>query len=124
MIIKQTLSASAKYGKKGFYLALLFLYFCYKILESGFIVGKLIVKGYRGDDGHLLEYTVKNNNRWNILLFFNMVSMTPGSLSVDLLEDRQTISVHLLHKNDIGKFYETAGRLENLLNKVFEPKNA
>jgi multicomponent Na+:H+ antiporter subunit E len=118
----RTFSDSAKYIKKGFYLAVLFFYFCYKILESGFIVGGLIIKGYRGDYGHLLEYKVKNNNRWNILLFFNMVSMTPGSLSVDLLDDGQTISVHLLHEKDTREFYETAGRLEKLLNKVFEPK--
>jgi multisubunit Na+/H+ antiporter MnhE subunit len=113
---------SLKYVKKGYYLAILFLYFCYKILESGFIVGWLIIKGYRGDYGCLVEYKLKNNNRWHILLFFNMISMTPGSLSVDLINDNQIISVHLLHEKDTESFFETANQIEKWLNQVFEPK--
>lgn len=111
-----------KYVKKAFYLGVLFIYFCYKILESGFIVGWLVLKGYRGDLGCIVNYKLQNKNPWNVILFFNLVTMTPGSLCTDIMDDDQTIIVHLLHEKDTESFYASAAQIENLLSKVFVTK--
>ncbi len=104
-----------KYLYQGFNLAVLFFYFCYKVVESGWLVGWLVLKGYRGDNGGMVEYTVQSINSWHIILLFNLISMTPGSLSIDLSEDHLTISVHLLNFADRDSFISTSRKIEKML---------
>jgi multicomponent Na+:H+ antiporter subunit F len=52
--IKKTFTV--KTIKSLYYLLLLFFYFCYKIIESGWVVALLILKGSRGEHGGMLEY--------------------------------------------------------------------
>ncbi len=37
---------------------------------------------------------------WQITLLANLITLTPGSLSVDLSEDRRVLFVHLLELDD------------------------
>jgi multisubunit Na+/H+ antiporter MnhE subunit len=103
---------------KLYYLTILFFYFCYKIIESGWIVGLMIVKGSRGDQGGMMEYHTNVKKSWQLVLLFNMLSMTPGSLSVDLNEDGSIIHVHLLNIHDKDQFLKVTGKVESLLMRA------
>ncbi len=104
---------------KGLNLAALFLYFCYKIIISGWIVGWAVLKGYRGENGTMLEYRPSVRSGWSLVLLFSLISMTPGSLSVDLSEDNSIIQVHLLDSSGTDDFYAVTGRIERMLNRIF-----
>ena len=108
-----------KYLIMVFNLTILFFYFCFKVVQSGWIVGWLVLKGYRGDNGGMVEYTVQSTNPWHIILLFNLMSMTPGSLSIDLSEDHRTISVHLLNIDDRDSFLWTSNKIERMLIRTF-----
>ena len=108
-----------KYLIMVFNLTILFFYFCFKVVQSGWIVGWLVLKGYRGDNGGMVEYTVQSSNPWHIILLFNLMSMTPGSLSIDLSEDHRTISVHLLNIDDRDSFLWTSNKIERMLVRTF-----
>lgn len=114
--IKNTFTV--KTAKRLFYLQLLFFYFCYKIIESGWVVALLILKGSRGEHGGMLEYTTSVPKSWQLVILFNMLSMTPGSLSVDLLEDGRVIQVHLLRIADKEQFMAVTAKIERLLIKA------
>lgn len=96
-------------------LTILFVYFTFKVINSGWIVAWLVVKGYRGENETLIEYQPQSDKSWHIILLFNLISMTPGSLSVDLSEDRNIIYVHLLNSNDQDDFVKTTGKIERML---------
>jgi multisubunit Na+/H+ antiporter MnhE subunit len=108
-----------KYSYQVLNLIILFFYFCFKIVQSGWAVGWLVLKGYRGDNGGMVEYTVQSTNPWHIILLFNLMSMTPGSLSLDLSEDHRTISVHLLNIDDRDSFLWTSNKIERMLIRTF-----
>jgi multicomponent Na+:H+ antiporter subunit E len=108
-----------KYSYQVLNLIILFFYFCFKIVQSGWIVGWLVLKGYRGDNGGMVEYAVQSTNPWHIILLFNLMSMTPGSLSIDLSEDHRTISVHLLNFADRDSFLKTSNKIERMLIRTF-----
>jgi len=110
---------SFKSIKKGVYLLYLFLYFCYKIIESGWAVGWLILKGSKGENGGIVEYKTTVQKSWHLVLLFNMLSMTPGSLSVDISEDGSIIEVHLLNFSDYDQFLISTKKIESLLMKAF-----
>lgn len=103
----------------SFFLALFFLLFLAEIVISGWKVGILVLKGYKGNDGTFVDYTVQGTNSWHILLLFNIISMTPGSLSVDISDDNSTIHVHLLHVKEKESFIANSIKMEKLLFKVF-----
>lgn len=100
-------------------LAALFLYFCYKIIMSGWIVGWAVLRGYRGENGTMLEYKPAVRSGWALVLLFSLISMTPGSLSVDLSEDNSVIQVHLLDRSGVDDFLAVTGRIERMLNRIF-----
>lgn len=98
-------------------LSFLFIYFSFKVINSGWIVGWLVIKGYRGEYEGIIEYKLQNKNPWHIILLFNLISMTPGSLSLDLSKDHTTIFVHLLNCRDKDNFLKTTKKIENMLLK-------
>jgi multisubunit Na+/H+ antiporter MnhE subunit len=100
-------------------LAALFLYFCYKIIVSGWIVGLAVLRGSRGENGVMIEYSPKVTSEWGLVLLFSLISMTPGSLSVDISDDRQIIHVHLLDKAGIDDFHSVTGKIERMLIRIF-----
>ena len=115
--IKQTFKIKTIW--RLYYLALLFIYFCYKIIESGALVGIQILKGSKGEDGGMVDYKTKLTKPWQLIILFNMLSMTPGSLSVDLLDDGQIIKVHLLRFTDKDEFLKVTAKIEKLIEKTF-----
>ncbi len=108
-----------KYTVRLINLIMLFFYFCYKIIDSGWIVGWLVLKGYRGENEEIVEYHLQSDNPWHIILLFNLISMTPGSLSTDLTDDHRTIFVHLLNSEDRDDFYKTTNKIELMLLRTF-----
>jgi len=96
-------------------LGILFVYFTYKVINSGWIVAWLVIKGYRGENESIVEYKTQNHYSWHLILLFNLISMTPGSLSIDISEDYNTIFVHLLNKNDEADFIKTTQKIEKML---------
>lgn len=105
--------------RRTFYLGVLFLYFIWKIIESGWLVALLVLKGYKGENGAMVNYKPNLQDPWHLILIFNLISMTPGSLSVDWNEKSQEIEVHLLNGNDVDEFYQVTHRIERMLLKAF-----
>ena len=112
----------AKYIIRLINLFMLFFYFCYKVIISGWLVGWLVIKGYRGENEVIIEYQIQSENPWHIILLFNLISMTPGSLSTDLSDDHGTIFVHLLNSNDKEGFYKTTNKIELMLLRTFSKR--
>lgn len=96
-------------------LTILFFYFTYKVINSGWIVAWLVIKGYRGENETIVEYKPQSHYSWHLILLFNLISMTPGSLSVDISEDYNTIFVHLLNSDDKADFIKTTEKIEKML---------
>jgi multisubunit Na+/H+ antiporter MnhE subunit len=96
-------------------LTILFVYFTYKVIHSGWIVAWLVIKGYRGENETIVEYKPQSHYSWHLILLFNLISMTPGSLSLDISDDYSTIFVHLLNNNDKDDFMETTLKIEKML---------
>jgi len=117
------LKAIADILTRVFHLGSLFLYFCYQIIISGWVVGWSVIKGYRGENGLMVEYKPSTDSKWALVLLFNLISMTPGSLSVDISEDNSVILVHLLDKEGKDDFYEVTGRIEKMLKRIFSRPN-
>ncbi len=61
--------------------------------------------------------SLKVDSDIGILLFSNLLSMTPGTLSVDVTPDRKKILVHCLYNNADG---ELVADIEEMQNKIIK----
>ncbi len=103
---------------KSIYFAYFFIYFALKVLESGLAVAIQILKGSRGNQGVFINYNPILRKGWHVVLLFNLISMTPGSLSVDISDNNDTILVHLLNSDDEANFLAVTQKIEQLLAKA------
>ena len=78
-------------------LALLFLY---ELLLSGLRVARLVLTPRMDLKPGILAYPLKVDRDFEITLLANLITLTPGTLSVDVSEDRRTLFVHALDCSD------------------------
>ena len=87
-------------------------------MESGWAIAWQILRGSRGEHGMLIEYQPGLKKDWHVVLLFNLISMTPGSMSIDINETNDSILVHLLNRKDHDSFLKVTGKIERLLVKA------
>jgi len=78
-------------------LALLFLY---ELMLSAFRVAVLVLKPRIDVKPGIIAYPLKVDRDLEITLLANMITLTPGTLSVDVSHDRRFLYVHALDCSD------------------------
>lgn len=69
----------------------------------------------------IVEVPVDLKKEIAIIAFANLVSMTPGSLTVDLSSDRKKMYVHVMYLYDKEAFIKrTKEQLEKRIQRIFE----
>lgn len=103
---------------KPLYFIYFFIYYAFKVMESGLAIALQIVRGSRGDNGMLIEYHTTLKKGWRLVLLFNLISMTPGSMSIDINKENDVILVHLLNRDDRDNFIKVTAKIERFLIKA------
>lgn len=91
------------------------------IMVANVIVAKLILGNRDNLQPKFLHIPLDIEHPLAIGLLANTISLTPGTVSCDLSEDRKTLLVHGLHEEDPeATVKEIKQRYEQPLKKVFE----
>lgn len=98
-------------------LTILCVYYIYKVAQSGYSVGLRVLKGYKGENGCIVKYQCNELTTYQVILLFNLLSMTPGSMSIGLDEATQEIELHLIDGNDKEAFFSDAQTFERMIKK-------
>jgi len=68
----------------------------------------------------IIAYQLHSTNPLEITLFANFISLTPGTLSVDISEDNKVLYIHALFANNPEKLKkDIEEQLEKPLNTIF-----
>ena len=78
----------------------LIVLFLYELALSAFRVARIVLR--RDMDLHpgIFAYPLRVQRDFEIALLANMITLTPGTLSVDVSEDRSTLFVHAMDVKD------------------------
>lgn len=101
---------------KPFYFIFLLLFYLKEIMVSGLVIAKIILSRHELLDG---VFTIETNlyKPRQVIFLFNLISMTPGTLSVDLYDNNRKIDVHVLDMRDKATIEKSIARLEHLIQK-------
>ena len=67
----------------------------------------------------IIKVPVELKHDQALLLLMNLISMTPGTLTIDLEEDKKHIYVHSLFLSDQAKSMQQIKQLEKKIAKLF-----
>lgn len=95
---------------KRIYFALEFVgYYLYNLAKANLYIAWDILTPKMRMKPAFMEVPVTLESDFGLLLFSNLLSMTPGTISIDISEDKKTVQVHVLYyKTDeimLSEFY-------------------
>lgn len=91
------------------------------IVIANWAVARMILSPVDKLQPAFMVYALALKQDFTITLLANTVSMTPGTVSVDLSADRQSLLIHALHVDDIDRALEEIKvRYETPLKEMFE----
>jgi len=75
--------------------------FLYELVLSAWKVAKLVLSPKMDLKPGIFSYPLTVERDFEITLLANLITLTPGTLSVDVSEDRKTLYVHALDCSDV-----------------------
>nr|WP_246753880.1 Na+/H+ antiporter subunit E [Jiella flava] len=78
----------------------LFLLFLYELIMSAWRVTVLVLSPKMDLTPGIFAYRLEVDRDFEIALLANLITLTPGTLSVDVSEDRSTLYVHAIDCSD------------------------
>ena len=78
--------------------------FVYELVLSAWRVAVLVMSPKLDIKPGIFAYPLKVDRDFEITLLANLITLTPGTLSVDVSEDRRTLYVHALDCSDPEQF--------------------
>jgi multicomponent Na+:H+ antiporter subunit E len=79
----------------------LVLLFLVELAKSAWRVAFLVLRPNMDLKPGIFAYPLTVKSDWEISLLANLITLTPGTLSVDVSEDRQTLYVHAIDCSDV-----------------------
>ncbi|MCA8883294.1 MAG: Na+/H+ antiporter subunit E [Rhodobacteraceae bacterium] len=115
------------YGAPGHYFvrmiraAQLALFFLYDLLVSSLRVAWDVLTPQDLSSPRILEMPLDVKSDLEILLVTNLISLTPGTLSLDVSPDRKTLYVHAMFGDDPDQvIYDLKSGMETMVRRLFE----
>ncbi len=100
MFILQPLFGGNRYCAKLFDGAQLVLYFFYELIVSSLKVGWDVLTPIQKSKPAIVAVPLEASTDAEITVLANLVSLTPGSLSIDISDDRSHLLVHAMFVDD------------------------
>jgi multicomponent Na+:H+ antiporter subunit E len=99
----------------------LILFFLYELVMSSLRVAYDVLTPNDFSTPAILDMPLDVESDFEILLVTNLISLTPGTLSLDVSADRKTLTFHAMYADDPETVIrELKNGMERLVKEVFE----
>jgi multicomponent Na+:H+ antiporter subunit E len=95
------------------------LFYIIKVIQANFELAYYIISPNLKVTPGIIKIPVKLKHTQAILLLVNSISMTPGSFTLDVTDDKKYIYVHFLFLSNEEKAIKEIKKLENKIWKLF-----
>ena len=107
-----------RFIKSIYYLFSFVFFYLLKIIESNIYLAYDILTPRMHTNPGFIWVPVKLKSNIGILMFSNLLSMTPGTLSVDLSDDRKKLLVHYLYDNEQSVVFDEINKIQDKIMKL------
>ena len=115
------ITQSRNYRNKVYYFLAFVFYFLMEVVLGAIDVAFAVIWPFRKLKPGIIAVPLDTRSAIEHTLLANAVTLTPGTMSIDLSEDNKTLYVHVIHVEDPEKIRRSIKRgLEAYLIKLFE----
>jgi len=100
LYIPRRMWGDVKYFRRLWKIVRLIGVFLYELAVSAFSVAWLVLKPDMRFRSAIVAIPLEAETDFEIMLFANLISLTPGTLSMDVSDDRETLYVHVMDCSD------------------------
>ena len=104
--------------KKIYYAVDFLIYYCFQLVKSNLTIAYDILSPKNLLNPGFIHYNSTIESDLGLLLLSNLISMTPGTLSVDISEDKTNILIHILHTEDTESTLGVINTIEEKIKKL------
>ncbi|MEM6491062.1 MAG: Na+/H+ antiporter subunit E [Pseudomonadota bacterium] len=99
-LLQPLTGVKSSYFKRVWYWSKLTVLFLYELFVSSFhVIVDIVTPAHRARPA-IIDMPLDVKTDTGILLVTNLISLTPGTLSIDVSEDRKTLKVHAMFAED------------------------
>jgi len=119
-VVSRTVQEGKGYGTKGWKLLSFAVYFIRILVKANLqVAGEVITPGLKMTP-RFIRYPVEGLTDMQITSLANAITLTPGTLSVDVINDNRELVVHCMYADDRKAAIEDLDELrDRLLKEVF-----
>ncbi|MGL4405758.1 MAG: Na+/H+ antiporter subunit E [Notoacmeibacter sp.] len=99
-VIRSHVGASAYFRRIRLVLSLVKL-FLYELIMSAISVARLVMRPNMNLQSGIFAYETELKKDGHITLLANLITLTPGTLTVDVSDDKQTLYIHAVDCSDL-----------------------
>ena len=97
-------------------------FFFWELMLSSVKVAWDVIRPFPRNNPKIIEMPLDVESDLEILLLTNLISLTPGTLSVDVTSDRKTLIVHAMFADDPeAEVSNLKGGMERMVREAFHP---
>lgn len=99
-------------------------YFLYKLVEASFVVARTVITPRDRIRAGIVSVPLSGCSDAIATLIADAISLTPGTLTLDVRRDPLTLYVHVLHVNSVEDVHKEVRTLEVLAVEAFGSREA
>lgn len=104
--------------KKIYFILEFIVFYLVKLVEANFYIAWDILTPKMHTKPAFMEVPVTLKSDLGLLLFSNLLSMTPGTMSMDISPDKKTVLVHVLYYSTDDIMLKDFNRIQEKIKRV------
>ncbi|MGM0620866.1 MAG: Na+/H+ antiporter subunit E [Bacteroidota bacterium] len=104
--------------KKIYFTLEFIVFYLVKLVEANFYIAWDILTPKMHTKPAFMEIPVTLKSDLGLLLFSNLLSMTPGTMSMDITPDKKTVLVHVLYYSTDDIMLKDFNRIQDKIKRV------
>ncbi|SHJ36152.1 multicomponent Na+:H+ antiporter subunit E [Tangfeifania diversioriginum] len=104
--------------KKIYFTLEFIVFYLVKLVEANFYIAWDILTPKMHTKPAFMEIPVTLKSDLGLLLFSNLLSMTPGTMSMDISPDKKTVLVHVLYYSTDDIMLKDFNRIQDKIKRV------
>lgn len=105
---------------KLYYVVSFIFFYLYKLVEANLYIAYDILTPQLKINPGFIEVPLTLNSNFGMLLLSNLISMTPGSLSIDITDDKKILQVHVLYQTTEEEMQKEFEEIQGKIKKITE----
>lgn len=104
--------------KRSYYILDFAMFYILQLVKSNFIIAYDILSPKMNINPGFINVPLTLKSEFGLLLFCNLLTMTPGTLTIDITENRKFILVHVLYRGTDDELLTEIHKIQDKIRRI------